>query len=141
MNADEKTEQENIDQCADYQRLKEEILTAAKNGKTLRNGFKLNEEVKVCSHNNLYLFYYANIPSSERLRETLQECQKHSCHKLALAVYLVKLAQGITKYQLLLKRLLGFSSRQTIWDTPLISKWNVSAYELYCVLAVATSIH
>ncbi|XP_014229850.1 guanine nucleotide exchange factor DBS-like isoform X2 [Trichogramma pretiosum] len=65
----------------------------------------------------LYSYYCQNIPRSERLREQVQHepqflaaCQQKLGHKLPLAAYLLKPVQRITKYQLLLKDLLKYSS-------------------------------
>lgn len=67
----------------------------------------------------LYSFYCQNITHSEQLRESVPEsdalfraCQMKLGHKLPLAAYLLKPVQRITKYQLLLKDLLRFSTEE-----------------------------
>ncbi|XP_072180482.1 guanine nucleotide exchange factor DBS-like [Diadema setosum] len=66
---------------------------------------------------SLYSIYCQNKPRSELLRREcgqnntfFQECQKLLGHKLPLSAYLLKPVQRITKYQLLLKEMLRYSS-------------------------------
>ncbi|XDV37225.1 hypothetical protein PO909_006863 [Leuciscus waleckii] len=67
-------------------------------------------------HFHLYECYCQNKPRSESLWRQFsdcpffQECQKKLEHKLALDSYLLKPVQRLTKYQLLLKELLKYSS-------------------------------
>ncbi|XP_067313722.1 proto-oncogene DBL isoform X3 [Pseudorasbora parva] len=67
-------------------------------------------------HFHLYECYCQNKPRSESLWRQVsdcpffQECQKKLEHKLALDSYLLKPVQRLTKYQLLLKELLKYSS-------------------------------
>nr|XP_021328506.1 proto-oncogene DBL isoform X3 [Danio rerio] len=67
-------------------------------------------------HFHLYECYCQNKPRSESLWRQFsdcpffQECQKKLEHKLALDSYLLKPIQRLTKYQLLLKELLKYSS-------------------------------
>ncbi|TRY90484.1 hypothetical protein DNTS_012101 [Danionella cerebrum] len=67
-------------------------------------------------HFHLYECYCQNKPRSESLWrqfadcQFFQECQKKLEHKLALDSYLLKPVQRLTKYQLLLKELLKYSS-------------------------------
>ncbi|CAG5133868.1 unnamed protein product [Candidula unifasciata] len=65
----------------------------------------------------MYSIYCQNKPKSEALRMTVddnnaffKECQKSLGHKLPLGAYLLKPIQRITKYQLLLKEMLKFTS-------------------------------
>uniref|UniRef100_A0A673LAW2 MCF.2 cell line derived transforming sequence a n=1 Tax=Sinocyclocheilus rhinocerous TaxID=307959 RepID=A0A673LAW2_9TELE len=67
-------------------------------------------------HFHLYECYCQNKPRSDSLWRQFsdcpffQECQKKLEHKLALDSYLLKPVQRLTKYQLLLKELLKYSS-------------------------------
>ncbi|KAM7344260.1 guanine nucleotide exchange factor DBS isoform 6-T10 [Cochliomyia hominivorax] len=58
------------DQGLDYQRLKEEILAAAKHGETLLNNIKSNEEIKEFSERT------GNVSSIERLLVQLEETER-----------------------------------------------------------------
>ncbi|XP_075168526.1 guanine nucleotide exchange factor DBS isoform X6 [Haematobia irritans] len=58
------------DQGADYQRLKDEILAAAKHGETLLNNIKSNEEIKEFSERT------GNVSSIERLLVQLEETER-----------------------------------------------------------------
>lgn len=87
----------------------------------LENCISTTELVALCfTHrrdalHKLYSTYCQNIPKSERLRERITDdsffktCQARLGHKLPLAAYLLKPVQRITKYQLLIKDLLGYS--------------------------------
>lgn len=87
----------------------------------LENCISTTELVALCfTHrrdalHKLYSTYCQNIPRSERLRERISDdsffkaCQTRLGHKLPLAAYLLKPVQRITKYQLLIKDLLGYS--------------------------------
>uniref|UniRef100_A0A672T9M1 MCF.2 cell line derived transforming sequence n=1 Tax=Sinocyclocheilus grahami TaxID=75366 RepID=A0A672T9M1_SINGR len=78
-----------------------------------------NIKLSVCfqkDHFHLYECYCQNKPRSDSLWRQFsdcpffQECQKKLEHKLALDSYLLKPVQRLTKYQLLLKELLKYSS-------------------------------
>ena len=65
----------------------------------------------------MYSHYCQNKPQSEALRRDVgdnnaffKECQKRLSHKLPLGAYLLKPVQRITKYQLLLKEMLKYTS-------------------------------
>uniref|UniRef100_A0A8B9LK65 MCF.2 cell line derived transforming sequence a n=1 Tax=Astyanax mexicanus TaxID=7994 RepID=A0A8B9LK65_ASTMX len=89
--------------------------------KDLESCLEMPEAVGACflerkEHFQVYECYCQNKPRSESLWRQFsdcaffQECQKKLEHKLALDSYLLKPIQRLTKYQLLLKELLKYSS-------------------------------
>uniref|UniRef100_A0AAR2K285 MCF.2 cell line derived transforming sequence a n=1 Tax=Pygocentrus nattereri TaxID=42514 RepID=A0AAR2K285_PYGNA len=89
--------------------------------KDLESCLELPEAVGACflerkENFKVYECYCQNKPRSESLWRQFsdcaffQECQKKLEHKLALDSYLLKPVQRLTKYQLLLKELLKYSS-------------------------------
>ncbi|XP_060688379.1 guanine nucleotide exchange factor DBS isoform X1 [Hemiscyllium ocellatum] len=87
----------------------------------LQNCIEMPEKVGVCflqrrENFQMYVKYCQNKPRSEHLWRQcsdcpfFQECQRKLDHKLGLDSYLLKPIQRLTKYQLLLKELLRFSS-------------------------------
>ncbi|CAG9816753.1 unnamed protein product [Phaedon cochleariae] len=91
--------------------------------KDLENCITSRDLVALCflqrreTFSQLYSFYCLNISKAEQLRESSTDlhqffstCQQRLGHKLPLAAYLLKPVQRITKYQLLLKDLLRYSS-------------------------------
>ncbi|XP_078067878.1 proto-oncogene DBL [Mustelus asterias] len=87
----------------------------------LQNCIEMPEKVGLCflerrENFQMYVKYCQNKPRSEYLWRQcsdcpfFQECQRKLDHKLGLDSYLLKPIQRLTKYQLLLKELLKFSS-------------------------------
>uniref|UniRef100_UPI00398EF8BB proto-oncogene DBL isoform X2 n=1 Tax=Pristiophorus japonicus TaxID=55135 RepID=UPI00398EF8BB len=87
----------------------------------LQNCIETPEKVGICflerrGNFQMYVKYCQNKPRSEYLWRQcsdcpfFQECQRKLDHKLGLDSYLLKPIQRLTKYQLLLKELLKFSS-------------------------------
>lgn len=95
---------------------------------------------------NLYRPYCQNKPLSEALRSEhvdsnkfFLDCQKRAGHLLPLSSFLLKPIQRITKYQLLLKELLRYSSEDIRHDVQaalasmldLLSQLNADLHQLH----------